>query len=147
SSPSRPIDRVSTGVVEARLEGATVAELPFERRFVSLDEFGVELAAGTVVARDDARHRFLRLHRSRDAHDGLVARAEPPASGRVVDLDPARADCLGRRRLAHPRLAQEVAAKPPEEDLLERRPLPVVAALVDVENERPRRPLLVVRIA
>src|SRR5207248_4595611 len=77
------------------------------------------LAAGTVVARDDARHRLLRLHRSRDAHDGLAARAEPPASGRVVDLDPARADCLGGRRLAHPRLAQEVAAKPPEEDLAE----------------------------
>src|SRR5262249_11484815 len=128
-------------VVEAGGERAVAAELPVERVVVHHELVCDELGAPDFLARADAR-------------DSAAGRAPPPrpaGHGRadrdaaLADLDPARAHLEQVAGLPHPREPQHaLAAGATEQDVGERRALPLVAALVDMEHEAPRRAGLVV---
>src|SRR5207249_3809135 len=109
---------------------------------------GVELDPVPVVARDHAGDRILLRDGLADPHRHLSARAEPGTLRRVVDLDPHRADAERVAGLPGPwELLERGAAEPAGEDLGEGIALPLVAALVEVEEEAPGGPLLVVVVA
>src|SRR5262249_33625689 len=74
--------------------------------------------------------------------------AEPLAPRRMVDLDHRRCDADDVPFLPDPGcMLVDVAAPRAEEDPLERGVLPVVRAVVDVEEHAPGRARLVVRVA
>src|SRR6266508_2761669 len=139
---------VSRAVLEARGVAAVAAELEAQGAVVHHQLLGDDLLAGLVVARDHARHRGDVGHRARDPDADLTSHAEPLAPGRVVDLDLRGAHGDEVARLPGPREVLHLPALGSAgPDLLERPPLLVVAAFVDVEQERPGRALLVVAVA
>src|SRR6266540_5334665 len=139
---------VSRAVLEARGVAAVAAELEAQGAVVHHQLLGDDLLAGLVVARDHARHRGVVGHRARDPDADLTSHAEPLAPGRVVDLDLRGAHGDEVARLPGPREVLHLPALGSAgPDLLERPPLLVVAAFVDVEQERPGRALLVVAVA
>src|SRR5204863_8173160 len=55
-------------ILEVALVAAVAAEREVELAVVRLEAFGVDLAAGALVARDHARDRVFLLDRPRDPH-------------------------------------------------------------------------------
>ena len=111
----------------------------------TVELLGVELRADPLVAGDPARDGLVGLDRRRRAQlDGFGDR-QPVAVPVRLELDPARAHLDELALLPDPRQQAHMRpAEPAEEQILERLPLPLVAALVDVEEDRPRRARLVV---
>src|SRR6185436_16955333 len=129
------------GVLERRFVPTAAGESELVVIVVDVDAVGDDLAAGAVVAGDDARDRALRVVRRGDPHGHAGAGPEPSLAGRVVDLDPAGDDREQVARLERPgELAERRAAEPAREDVLEHGPLRLVGAVVEVEHPRPRRP-------
>src|SRR6266511_3147246 len=111
-------------------------------------QVGMKFAAGAVVARDDAGDRCLFLDRRSNPQGDLAPRPKPAPSGGVVNLD---------RDGAHPEqvaflpdpgeLLLRRSAQPPKEDLAQGVALAIVATLVHVQVEVPRRGGLVVVVS
>jgi hypothetical protein len=73
-----------------------------------------------------------------DAHAEVIADAQPLAAARVIDVDHDCSHGHELARLPRPRdVTDRVAATAPGEDLLQRRALRVVGALVEIEDPGP----------
>src|SRR6266571_4319699 len=108
----------------------------------------MELDARAVVAGDDAGDRLVRANRAGCRRAYAVADAQAVTRSFGSAFDRARTHLDERSGLSDPRLfLQPQTAQPAEEHVRECRPLIAVAALVHVEDERPRRPGLVVGVA
>src|SRR5262249_41126432 len=119
---------------------AVAAELPAERVVVDLEGVGRVLRPGPLVTGDAAGDALTRLVRRRRDEANRVTHAK----ARSVELDRAYPHIDQVARLADPGEPHDGGAGLAEEDLLERRPLRVVAALVEMEDDAPRRARLVV---
>src|SRR3954451_24186453 len=142
------VDRRLTRVVERRAVAADAAVRELERPVLDDQLVGHELLAVALVAGDDARDRALLVEAIADPDADPVADAQPLPPPRVLDLELDRPDAHEVARLPGPReVLQRVPAAPPRPDLLEREPLLVGGAAVEVQDPRPRRALLVVAVA
>src|SRR3954452_11445925 len=142
---SRAVRASTRGVLEGALVRAAAAELVGQRRVVHAQELGVVLPARAIVARDHTRDGRRVLHRVGHPHGDVVAGAEPPLLRVVLDLDGDGAHAERPARLPRPgEVNERLAAPRAGEDRLQRRPLALVRALVEVEEEVPGRAGLVV---
>src|SRR6266540_6156340 len=97
------------------------------------------------MAGNDAGHRRLDVDGGPDPNRDVTAGPKPAAPRRVVDGDRHHPHVEQLARLPNPwKLFLRRPAEASEEDLRERGALELVAAIVDVEHEPPRRGLLVV---
>jgi uncharacterized protein len=134
-------------VVERGLEPAAAAEREAELAVVGVERRGDELAAGPVVAGDEAADDALRRVGRLDPQLELPADAQEAAARRVVELDVRRRHGDELARLPRPReLHHRRAAERAAPDVHERGALRVRAAVVEVERPAPRRARLVVAV-
>src|SRR5204862_120948 len=109
---------------------AGAAVLEYERRRLHTQLVDDEFPSLAVMPGDYACDRLLPYIRPGDAHADRLADPEPPAAGRVVDLDPCRLDAQRITRLPRPReVLAHVAAERARENLPERLVLVCIAAL------------------
>src|SRR3954447_20797960 len=135
-------------VGERRLVAAPAAEGVLDRRRCRALLGDVDLETLAVVTGDHAGDGLLSRDRLGDPHRHLVAHAEPPALGRVIDLDGCCSDTCRPTRLEGPReLLESGPASFAGIDSLEGEALLVVSLVIEVEHEVPRRAGLVVVVA
>src|SRR5450432_2980918 len=133
------------GILERGLVGASSLDREHERSGVDGDRVAEQLAAGSVVAGNDACHRVLACDGLPRADLDFAGRPEPAASWGVIDLDLERLYTLQMRVLEDPReLLACGPAEPTGEDVSHRRALGLCAPCVHEQSVGPGRSGLVV---
>lgn len=126
-----------------RGETAAPVNFPRQRGIIDPHDLGDHLLAWMVVARDATTDWFCVINRLSRADRHVRAHTDAFGVGRVIQADSGRAHCEHRANRGGV-VGERPATDATQEDVLQRPGLLGRGLLVDVENNGPRRPRLVV---